>query len=549
MRYQNANSTIRVGQAKTGTGKTVAFLLPIIQRVLTESPNLANRSSVRVRSDDIRSIIISPTRELAEQIGAETKKLVSRTGLKVQLAVGGTQKNQMLQRARYEGCHILVGTPGRIQDLLSDEYSGIKAPRLDSLVLDEADRLLDVGFGPSIEAIKSMLPDPRSQPRQNMLFSATISQEVVRLVKDTLQPGFKFVQCVDPNAEPTHLNVKQRLALLPGFENRIPALFELVDREIEASKKEGGKPFKAMVFFNSTVETQLSYEILRSHYGSFRPQQHRFAGASHGMPNSSDFSVLHIHGQLSQAQRTHVSDAFRRAQSGILITTDVTSRGLDFPNVTHVIQIGVPVQNPRESYIHRLGRTARAGKEGEGWLFVTDIESPLAKRHLIGLPLQRDETLQTAQCDLIRSPEIPAELKPHFENAQRGAQKAPPELRRDVYINSLRNTRNANKSNVVERANFYAKTEWGYQDPPTISRKTAQNLALSEYDGIRIDQTVGRRGGSGEGFGSREGFGSGERFGSGGRRAGSGHRGGYGDDLFQRNSRGSRTTSNPFGRY
>jgi ATP-dependent RNA helicase MSS116, mitochondrial len=497
---------------------------------LTENPNIANRNSGRVRSDDIRSIIISPTRELAEQIAAETQKLVSRTGIKVQLGVGGTQKNRMLQKAKYEGCHILVGTPGRIQDLLSDEYSGIDAPRLDSLILDEADRLLDVGFGPSIEAIKSMLPDPRSQPRQNMLFSATISQEVVDLVRGTLQPGFKFVQCVDPHEAPTHHNVKQKLALLPGFENRMPALFELIAREIEASQKEDGRPFKAMVFFNSTVETQLAYDVLRSHYRTARQSSGRFGRHPFEDGPSSGFSVLQIHGQLSQAQRTNVSESFRGAKSGVLITTDVTSRGLDFPNVTHVVQVGVPVQNPRESYIHRIGRTARAGKEGEGWLFVTDIEAPLAKKYLLGLPLERDESLQTLQCDLMRSPEIPAELKPHFDQAQHGARSAQPQLLRDVYLNALRNTRSAPKHLVVERANFYAKTEFGQDDPPTISARAAQNMALSERDGIRLSRDFGRQSeGRGGSFGDRGSFGNGgfgDRGGFG--KGGFGDRGGFG---------------------
>jgi ATP-dependent RNA helicase MSS116, mitochondrial len=515
-----------VGQAKTGTGKTIAFLLPMAQRAITENPHLAHRSSQRVRSDDICGIIISPTRELAEQIAVEAKRITARTGLKVQLAVGGTQKNQMLERARYEGCHLLVGTPGRIQDLLSDEYSGIKAPNLNTLVLDEADRLLDVGFGPAIEEIKRSLPDPRDRTRQNMLFSATISHEVVDLVRHTLQPGFKFVQCVDPNEELTHQNVKQQLALLPGFENRVPALLELIDREIRNSEEPGARPFKAMVFYNATSETQFAAEVLNSHF--------RQLGRDSSLSNANyaalprDFRTLEIHGQLSQSQRTRVSEAFRQARTAVLITTDVTARGLDFPNVTHIIQMGVPVQNPRETYIHRLGRTARAGKEGEGWLFVTDIEAPMAKKYLLGLPLSRNESLKTLNVDLVRNPEIPVDVQHFFDDAKKGTQRVHPEIMSAVYVNALRSVRVANKRDVIARANFYAKVEWGQEEPPAISAKIANSLGVGQYDGVRIRQDYGGRGGGGRGGFDRQsgGFGGG----------GNGNRGG--SDPFSRDSRG-----------
>jgi ATP-dependent RNA helicase MSS116, mitochondrial len=500
------------------------------QRAITENPSLGERSTRRVRSDDICGIIISPTRELAEQIGVEAKRLTARTGLKVQLAVGGTQKNAMLRSARYEGCHLLIGTPGRIQDLLADEYSGIKAPRLNTLVLDEADRLLDVGFGPAIEDIKAMLPDPRVRPRQNMLFSATISQEVVGLVRHTLQPGFKFVQCVDPNAEPTHTNVPQRLALLPGFENRMPALTELIDRELEKSASGASRPFKAMVFYNSTVETQFVHDCLQSHY--------------------KNLQILQIHGQLTQSMRTSASDAFRRCESGVLITTDVTARGLDFPNVTHILQMGVPVQNPRESYIHRLGRTARAGKEGEGWLFVTDVEAGMAKKHLLGLPLQRDETLQTIQVDLTETPTVPAHVEHHFENAKNMSRRVRSDVKRDVYINALRNIRNADKRDVINRANFWAKIEWNFDPPPGISPKAAENLGVRAHDGVNIEANADRQsrgfGNRGQSSRDRGGFGGQDAF---NRRGSDSYNRGSGDS-FNRRPRDSygRGNRDPFSR-
>ena len=136
----------------------------------------------RARSDDIRDIIVSPTRELAEQIAVEAAKLVRGTGIIVQSAVGGTQKRMMLSKVRREGCHLLVGTPGRLNDLLADPSSGIAAPNLQALVLDEADRMLEVGFQQELMEIIKSLPDRRDVPRQTLLFSATIPKNVVGCV-------------------------------------------------------------------------------------------------------------------------------------------------------------------------------------------------------------------------------------------------------------------------------------------------------------------------------------------------------------------------------
>lgn len=162
------NSAIKgtdiIAQAKTGTGKTVAFLLPVLQNIINVDPDLAKsvrgRRGPRSTADDIRALIISPTRELAEQIADEAKKLVSGTGIIVQTAVGGTQKSMGLRAIQREGCHILVGTPGRLKDILSDPYTRVEAPDLSALVFDEADRLLDQGFWPEIQEIMRLLPTP-----------------------------------------------------------------------------------------------------------------------------------------------------------------------------------------------------------------------------------------------------------------------------------------------------------------------------------------------------------------------------------------------------
>ncbi|KAI4788277.1 DEAD-domain-containing protein, partial [Aureobasidium sp. EXF-8845] len=203
-----------IAQARTGTGKTLGFLIPVLQNILKQDPSLGERSrgyaarrGNKTTADDIRAIIVSPTRELAEQIAVEAKRLVANTSVIVQTAVGGTQKSAGLRAIQRQGCHILVGTPGRLKDIFSDKYSGVEAPGLDALVFDEADRLLDQGFWPEIQEIIELLPKPEEKSRQTLMFSATVPNEVQRLVKQTLRPGYDFVKTVRDDEEPTHTRV------------------------------------------------------------------------------------------------------------------------------------------------------------------------------------------------------------------------------------------------------------------------------------------------------------------------------------------------------
>jgi len=353
--------------------------------MIAEDQRLAEPRRVQARSDDIRAIIMSPTRELAEQIGEEARKLCQRTGIIVQTAVGGTQKNAMLMRTRREGCHILVATPGRLNDLLSDEYSGIDAPRLSTLVLDEADRMLDVGFDKELQEILRLLPNRSQVPRQTLLFSATIPRDVVSLARSYVDPSnFEFVQTIRDDEVQTHEKVPQHIVPVRGVENMFPTLLELLEREAQSTDM----PLKAIVFLRTTAMVQLINEV-------FRDLRHasRRAGTPATFP-----PVLSIHSKLTQAARTRAAEDFRKSESAILFSSDVTARGMDFPNVSHVIQLGVPPD--REQYIHRLGRTGRAGKPGQGWLIVTEDDIPAARRTLPGLPIQRAQGLDAAGRDL-----------------------------------------------------------------------------------------------------------------------------------------------------
>jgi ATP-dependent RNA helicase MSS116 len=409
----------------------------------------------RARSDDIRGIVISPTRELAEQIAEEAKKLVAGTGIKVQLAVGGTQKNAFLKQILYQGCHLLVATPGRLYDLLSDPTSGVAAPKLSAFVLDEADRLLGIGFGPQIEEIKRALPESDQVPRQSMMFSATISQEVVDLVRYTLKPGFEFVQCVDPHANPTHEKVKQNLVLVPNYENFLPGLVELAEREHRAGQEPGSRPFKAIVFANTFAEIELYHEVLFQHFRS----------------SGIQLPVNKMHSRLTQMQRSTTSQRFREARTGILIGTDVVARGMDFPGVTHVIQLGLPPSDPRDSYIHRVGRTARAGKEGDSWIFIPDSEARFASTVLAGMPLNNDKTLQSAVVDMARPGEIPAAANDIIQAVRRLCQRAPQGVLAQIYrqLTQALGAKHMRLSSrdIAEAADRLSQYGWGLDKPPT----------------------------------------------------------------------------------
>ncbi|TQB68662.1 hypothetical protein MPDQ_002953 [Monascus purpureus] len=372
--------TDTLAQAKTGTGKTLAFLAPVLQNVMNDP---VFGTTKRVKPTDIRAIIISPTRELAEQIKVEADKLARDTGVVVQCAVGGTRKWEGLQRIVKQGCHVLIGTPGRLKDILSDPRSGVKAPELRMFVLDEADRLLDDGFAPDIDELQRYLPDPLKVDRQTLMFSATVPKGVMSMVRRTMKPDFQTLKTVRDDEVPTHLTVPQKVVWLNGYENALPAVMEIAKNYISKQKQDRSlRPFKAIVFFNSTAEVRMAASI----FSDFRRKPQPFGPA---------VGIFELHSRFTQNYRTRNSEAFRKATSGILLSSDVSARGMDFPNVTHVIQIRTP--RDVDTYVHRLGRTARANKTGEGWILVHEGELASFKNKLEHIPIHEDtSSLQTA---------------------------------------------------------------------------------------------------------------------------------------------------------
>jgi len=537
------NSAIKgtdiIAQAKTGTGKTVAFLLPVLQNIINVDPDLAKavrgRRGPRSTADDIRALIISPTRELAEQIAEEAKKLVSGTGIIVQTAVGGTQKSMGLRAIQREGCHILVGTPGRLKDILSDPYTRVEAPDLSALVFDEADRLLDQGFWPEIQEIMRLLPTPAEKDRQTLMFSATVPKEVISVVRGTLKPGFQFVKCVRDDEEPTHTRVPQMLVTTKGMENNLPALTELCTRAIEKhnSDPQNVRPFKAIVYFGSTAEVTLAASSLHklqapesdSDTDAFGRREHPFGRRTR---------ILEIHSKLTQGARTKAAEDFRRAESGILLSSDVTARGMDFPNVTHVIQMGLP--SSVEQYIHRIGRTARAGKEGEGWLILNQLEDQEARHRFGGkIPLKRDNTLETASLDLTQEAQVSPAAGKILNMCQAALRRIEPIEKIKAYKALLGVYQwIGRKGALIDALNDLSRVGWSMRSPPAISPMLAQRLGLARIPGVNIGHnpeeseersSSGGRGGYGDRAGGRGGFGGGSRGGFSGGRGG----GGFGD--------------------
>ncbi|KAK0715749.1 P-loop containing nucleoside triphosphate hydrolase protein [Lasiosphaeris hirsuta] len=483
-----------VAQAKTGTGKTLAFLVPVLQRILAQQPELATRGATRARSDDIRAIIVSPTRELAEQIAVEASKLVQGTGIVVQAAVGGTQKRLMLQMTRRQGCHLLVATPGRLMDLLSDPDSGIAAPNLEALVLDEADRMLDVGFDAELREIVKFLPSRADKPRQTLLFSATIPKDVVGLARSYIDPrNFEFVQTIKANEVATHDKVPQYIVPCRGFENLTPALLELIQREVAiAHSTPGADPFKAIVFMPTTAMVVFTRAVFS-----------RIAYQDKDIPK-----VIDIHSKLTQQSRTLAAENFRHAKSAILFSSDVTARGMDFPGVTHVIQMHSPPD--RDQYIHRLGRTGRAEKSGQGWLLVSDMEVPMARKRLPGLPIKRSTDIECASIDATRGSELPSQ----FQTVKDAVARLPHQVIGEAYQSLLGGAmKGYDFQSIVDAANDLSLHGWGLEQTPGVSHSLASRHP--RVTGLRVDERASRD--SGSRFGGRGGSRDGGRGGYGGR--------------------------------
>ena len=303
-----------IGLANTGTGKTAAFMLPIIQRLLG-----ANRQGL--------ALIIVPTRELAVQIDEDFRAFARGLQLYAALCVGGASMHYQITAIKRRP-QVVIGTPGRLKDLVNQGVLQLGGANF--LVLDEADRMLDMGFIRDIRYLISKLP----AKRQSLCFSATITPDIERLIHEILIDPIT----VSVRQGETSMHVEQDVISAGTKEKKLEILCELL-----------GRPdFEKVLIFGHT---------------------------KHGVQKLADSLIKHrisataIHGNKSQAQRQKALKAFKTGQVKVLVATDVAARGLDIPDVSHVINFDQP--NTYDDYIHRIGRTGRAGKQGQALTFVT----------------------------------------------------------------------------------------------------------------------------------------------------------------------------------
>jgi ATP-dependent RNA helicase RhlE len=327
-----------IGLAQTGTGKTLGFGLPIIARLIKEGAKAEPKS--------VRSLILAPTRELVNQIAESLKVFTKKSPLKITTVVGGSSLNKQAQILE-KGVDILVATPGRLLDLCNRRALTLTATRY--LVLDEADQMLDLGFIHDLKKIVQMVP----KRRQTMLFSATMPEAIAELGANYLNDPVEV--SVTPPGK-TADNVAQQVHFVEGRDHKAQLLKELLRKEKDA----------------------LSLVFAKTKHGAEKLMKHL---------DHSGFSTASIHGNKSQGQRDRALKAFRDGEIRILVATDVAARGIDVPGVTHVFNFDLP--HVPESYVHRIGRTARAGREGIAIAFCgpEDVKLLYDIEKLIGTPI------------------------------------------------------------------------------------------------------------------------------------------------------------------
>ena len=335
-----------MAQAQTGTGKTAAFGIPLLQKI----------TCGRMPS----ALILVPTRELGVQVAGEITRLAEfKKGVSVLPIYGGRSLEEQY-RALEKGVDIVVATPGRLMDHM--QRRTIDLSQVQFLVLDEADRMLDMGFIEDIDYILSKLP----KKRQSMLFSATIPETVRKIAGEHMHDPVRVIVSEDklvlPSTRQIYFNIERK--------NKIWALCRVLDKY---------QP-KAMVFAQTKMMVNTIERVLKS-YG---------------------YPVAALHGDLTQARREKVLTDFRSGKIQILVATDVAARGLDIEDVTHVINFDIP-EDP-EVYVHRIGRTGRAGKEGVAITFITAREMYLLKKikEFGVVEMQEEPVPESGQKDVVR---------------------------------------------------------------------------------------------------------------------------------------------------
>lgn len=312
-----------IAKSQTGTGKTLAYLLPLVQRIQTER-------------DEVQALILTPTRELSKQVFDVLKSLASVCGVDAADVIGGRTIENQIQKLK-RNPHVIIGTPGRLLDHIRRRTLNLSAVKM--VILDEADQMLAAGFREDIEALVDQTP----KKRQFILLSATMTEDTVRLARKYMTNPER----IDVAEKETASTVEQRIYETTK-EHKLPLLI----RHLKEMN-----PFMSVVFCNTKDEA------------------HRLAER---LAEETDIVVEELHGDMSQGQRNQVIRRFEKMEIQVLVASDVAARGLDVEGITHVFNFGIP--RNLEYYVHRIGRTGRAGTHGIAITYVTPEDGALLRR-------------------------------------------------------------------------------------------------------------------------------------------------------------------------
>ena len=365
-----------LGQAQTGTGKTAAFLLAVLQRLLSKP------ADPRRKPNQPRAIIIAPTRELAVQIHKDAEPLASGCNMQLRVVYGGAgydkQRNDIA-----EGVDILIGTPGRLIDYFKQHVYDLKA--IDAMVLDEADRMFDLGFIKDIRYMLRRMPPP--DKRLNLCFSATLPLRVTELAYEHMNNAVT----VKIESDKVTADKVEEVVYGPSNEEKIPLLIGLL-RHMD--------PTRTIIFVNTK----------------------RAAEKVWGYLESNGFKSALLSGDVPQKKRLRLLEEFQKGELAIMVATDVAARGLHIPDVSHVINYDLPQDS--EDYVHRIGRTARAGASGDAISFACeDYAFSLADiQDYIGYEIPRGKISNELMAEDL-APPVRVERKPRPQGQRQGSGK------------------------------------------------------------------------------------------------------------------------------
>ena len=446
-----------LAKAKTGTGKTFAFLLPTFERLARSNSRRPLPSGV----DPVRALVLSSARELGTQIVTQAEKLAaSLPQYNVETIMGASSVTPQRERldpsiaerfsAQYGGVvDVMVATPGRlIEHLHTTSGFAARLAGIEVLILDECDMLLDGGFQRDIEEIISALP----AGRQTLCFSATVPEKMLAVLGLALRPDHVVVDCVGEVTADAHSQIVQRVYVHP-LERSLVALYALIREEMARHPV----TYKVLAFLPTARQVQFSTLCLVE----------------------MGIAVLEIHSRRSATERSYASETFRQHTKQVLLSSDVSARGVDYPDVTLVLQVGAPAS--RDVYVQRIGRTGRAGASGAAILLLCEYEKNFLST-LNGLPIEPMASDNLGGVEEMRA-------------VRAAAARVDGEVATQTYrawivaMNGQRKSLKWSKQDIVTNANLYAREVLGRDAIPTLPRKAAVECALVGLAGLVIEET------------------------------------------------------------